>query len=147
MGNISVQEAKDLALFLNQQNLPILATSSRRTSHDSVNSFKINLDVPNHFHEHNKGEQNPYGGMLALSDYLVVTADSVGMISEACSTGRPVYIYESETKPKFRKFHEELYKRGLAKPLTDEVFEKWQYEPLRTRDFILEKIREDIGQQ
>ena len=35
---------------------------------------------------------NPYFGILALSEALVVTADSVSMLSEACATGKPVYM-------------------------------------------------------
>ncbi|MHC1480189.1 mitochondrial fission ELM1 family protein [Frateuria aurantia] len=34
---------------------------------------------------------NPYQGVLAWADRLVVTADSVNMLSEACATGRPVH--------------------------------------------------------
>jgi mitochondrial fission protein ELM1 len=33
---------------------------------------------------------NPYFGMMALADSFIVTADSVSMISEAVSTGKPV---------------------------------------------------------
>jgi mitochondrial fission protein ELM1 len=36
--------------------------------------------------------ENPYYGMLALADAIVVTADSVSMISEAVATAAPVMI-------------------------------------------------------
>eukprot|EP00899_Mesostigma_viride_P000633 jgi/Mesvir1/10570/Mv21788-RA.1 len=35
---------------------------------------------------------NPYLGALAWCDAVVVSADSVSMVSEACSTGKPVYV-------------------------------------------------------
>ncbi len=38
--------------------------------------------------------ENPYFGMLALADAIVVTADSVSMISEAAATGAPVLVAE-----------------------------------------------------
>ena len=38
--------------------------------------------------------ENPYLGLLALADVIIVTSDSISMVSEACSTGKPVYIYE-----------------------------------------------------
>ena len=40
---------------------------------------------------------NPYFGMLGAADAIVVTADSVSMISEAAATGKPVYIVELES--------------------------------------------------
>ena len=38
--------------------------------------------------------ENPYFGLLALGRIIVVTSDSISMISEACFTGKPVYVYE-----------------------------------------------------
>jgi mitochondrial fission protein ELM1 len=37
---------------------------------------------------------NPYRGILALSDRLVVTSDSVSMVSEAVATGHPVAVFD-----------------------------------------------------
>ena len=36
--------------------------------------------------------ENPYFGYLALADAIVVTGDSVSMTSEACASGKPVYV-------------------------------------------------------
>src|SRR3546814_9290061 len=36
--------------------------------------------------------ENPYFGILALADHVVVTGDSVNMVSEAASTGKPVHV-------------------------------------------------------
>src|SRR3546814_20453175 len=36
--------------------------------------------------------ENPYFGSLALADHVVVTGDSVNMVSEAASTGKPVHV-------------------------------------------------------
>jgi mitochondrial fission protein ELM1 len=36
--------------------------------------------------------ENPYLGILALSDRLIVTAESISMISEALATGHPVHV-------------------------------------------------------
>ncbi|MEO8813376.1 MAG: mitochondrial fission ELM1 family protein [Caulobacteraceae bacterium] len=38
--------------------------------------------------------QNPYLGILALADRLVVTSDSVSMISEALATAAPVQVFD-----------------------------------------------------
>ncbi|MFN2289076.1 MAG: mitochondrial fission ELM1 family protein, partial [Chromatocurvus sp.] len=37
---------------------------------------------------------NAYPGILALADGFVVTADSIAMLSEACATGRPVFMFD-----------------------------------------------------
>ncbi len=37
-------------------------------------------------------DENPYFGMLALADAIVVTADSVSMVSEAVATKAPVLL-------------------------------------------------------
>ena len=38
--------------------------------------------------------ENAYPGILALADGFVVTADSIAMLSEACATGRPVFMFD-----------------------------------------------------
>ena len=38
--------------------------------------------------------KNAYPGILALADGFVVTADSIAMLSEACATGRPVFMFD-----------------------------------------------------
>jgi hypothetical protein len=44
-------------------------------------------------------EDNPFHGYLGLSDEIVVTADSVSMLAEACATGRPVHLFDIEEGP------------------------------------------------
>jgi mitochondrial fission protein ELM1 len=42
---------------------------------------------------------NPYYAMLACADVIVVTGDSVAMLSEAAATGKPVLIFDIPTGP------------------------------------------------
>ncbi len=57
---------------------------------------------------------NPYPGVLGWADRLVVTPDSVNMLSEACATGRPVHTLAPASLPdKLARFHAELEARGL----------------------------------
>jgi mitochondrial fission protein ELM1 len=44
----------------------------------------------------NEAEPNPYLGILALADRLIVTSDSISMISEALAAGRPVHVLPLE---------------------------------------------------
>jgi mitochondrial fission protein ELM1 len=57
---------------------------------------------------------NPYRGILALSDRLVVTGDSVSMVSEAVASGRPVAIFELGGGKRHRRFVSNLADRKIV---------------------------------
>jgi mitochondrial fission protein ELM1 len=57
---------------------------------------------------------NPYRGILALADRLVVTTDSVSMVSEAIATGHPVELLDLDF-PRHRRFVSRLIDQGLAR--------------------------------
>ena len=65
---------------------------------------------------------NPYFGFLGLADAIVVTADSVSMTSEACATGKPVFIAGlAGGNARFRRFHATLEERGYTRPFTGDL--------------------------
>lgn len=74
----------------------LLISSSRRTPKIFVESFLNDLKQPYHFHDPAIARTNPYYAFLALSKAVIVTADSVSMMSEACATGKPVYVYKPQ---------------------------------------------------
>ncbi|GKC72317.1 fission protein ELM1-like protein, partial [Tanacetum coccineum] len=77
---------------------------------------------------------NPHLGHLAWADAFVITADSVSMLSEACSTGKPVYVIGSERCTwKFAYFQKCLQERGIVRPFTgrENMTETWIYPPLQ----------------
>ena len=56
---------------------------------------------------------NPYGGVLAWADRIVVSPDSVNMISEACATAVPVYVAEpARATGRVRRYLDDLLRRG-----------------------------------
>jgi mitochondrial fission protein ELM1 len=64
-------------------------------------------------------ENPPYaaGGMMGLADLLIVTEDSLAMISEAVGTGKRVIVLslgEGELPEKHYRFHQILAQRGLV---------------------------------
>jgi hypothetical protein len=63
---------------------------------------------------------NPYLGLLALSDRLVVTSDSVSMISEALATPRPVDVFDLDAGRRHRAFLERLIERRMVRRFTPE---------------------------
>ena len=49
-------------------------------------------------------DKKAYLSALALSDYIVVTCDSTSMISEAATTGKPIYIADIPAKKNDHRF-------------------------------------------
>ena len=65
---------------------------------------------------------NPYFGLLGLADFIVVTADSVNMVSEAASTGKPVYVAALPGgSAKFWNFHQRLMEEGVTRAFEDKL--------------------------
>jgi mitochondrial fission protein ELM1 len=75
--------------------------------------------VPHLLHGFSKGGHNPYIEYLASADAVMVTGDSTSMCTEACATGRPVFLYRMPggTPEKQRRLHERLADLGYVFPL------------------------------
>jgi uncharacterized protein len=72
---------------------------------------------------------NPYYAYLAVADALLVTADSVSMVSEAAATGKPVHVIGLDGgDAKFARFHETMRKAGITRPFAGRI-ESWSYAP------------------
>uniref|UniRef100_A0A5B6ZPU3 Mitochondrial fission protein ELM1 n=1 Tax=Davidia involucrata TaxID=16924 RepID=A0A5B6ZPU3_DAVIN len=95
-------------------------------------------------------EPNPHMGHLAWADAFVVTADSVSMLSEACSTGKPVYVIGAEHCTwKFVEFHKVLRERGLVRPFTglENMSESWSYPPLNDTAEAANRVHEALAER
>jgi mitochondrial fission protein ELM1 len=72
---------------------------------------------------------NPYYAYLAIADALLVTADSVSMVSEAAATGKPVHILDlAGGDAKFARFHQAMREAGITRPFAGHI-ESWSYVP------------------
>jgi mitochondrial fission protein ELM1 len=60
---------------------------------------------------------NPYLGVLALADRLVVTGDSTSMVSEALATTHPVEVFTPRLRRRHQAFVRGLEARGLVRIL------------------------------
>jgi mitochondrial fission protein ELM1 len=96
----------------------LMVTTSRRTHDAASAALREELkDAPALIWS---GEgQNPYYGFLGLADAIIVTCDSISMISEALATGKPVYLVKLPGKSRrfgtlFNKLVEEGYCRWFA---------------------------------
>jgi mitochondrial fission protein ELM1 len=119
-----------------------MVTPSRRTHQRLIRAVAAAIQDRPHIIWDGGGE-NPYAQFLAHADRLVVTADSVNMTSEACATGRPVWVFEpSGGSTKFRRFHEALRHHGATRPLPENVtvLESWHYQPLDAAQAIAAEV-------
>lgn len=78
--------------FMCARQAECVVTPSRRTGQAALALLKERLEPIGARFLDGKGEENPYIGLLACSDILAVTTDSVSMVSEAVATSLPVGI-------------------------------------------------------
>lgn len=65
---------------------------------------------------------NPYAGFLAHADRIVVTPDSVNMLTEACAVGVPVYAWLAQpARGKLARFHAALIEAGQLRLLGGDI--------------------------
>ncbi|KNX42843.1 hypothetical protein ROTO_04900 [Roseovarius tolerans] len=79
-----------------------LVTGSPRTPPAVAQAFCDALHVPAQtywWHERVGSEGNPYSAFLGLADRFVVTGESMSMLAEAASLGRPLYIFDPGDSP------------------------------------------------
>lgn len=99
----------------------VLATGSRRTGQPAEAAVAAAIaPLPHHLHRWGAGGSNPYAGMLAWADLVVVTGDSISMASEALAAEAPVFIADpGGLGPRHLAFHASLYDAGQARPFAD----------------------------
>lgn len=107
----------------------LLVTTSRRTGDACtvVLADKLrSLDVGEYWlHRWQPEGDNPYIGMIGAADAIVVSADSASMCTEACASGKPVFLHEPKagTPDKFDILHLRLREHGCLRPLGASWFE------------------------
>lgn len=73
----------------------LLVSTSARTLPAATDALAHDLDCPHFLYRWSPADRsNPYFTILGLSSTLIVTSDSVSMLSEAAATGLPLYIFD-----------------------------------------------------
>ncbi|MGB4057069.1 MAG: mitochondrial fission ELM1 family protein [Alphaproteobacteria bacterium] len=157
---LTTEIIRRLAAQLKNLDAGLMITASRRTGEENISLLKEHLskhplpdaNAPSlslqgegsrerDFFFWNGSGDNPYFGMLAWADYILVTADSASMLSDAATTGKPVYMIKLEGgSPRLDKLHENLKRRGIIRDF-EGVLEHWTYEPLRDSINLATEIR------
>lgn len=96
-----------------------LVTTSRRTPHDvAAHLRKMFAQFPGVFWSGAADGENPYAGFLAHATRIVVTPDSVNMLSEACASGKPVLTFVRQPlRGKLASLHANLRAAGYLQDL------------------------------
>ena len=121
--------ARDLGLRVDelakQLGGSLLVTTSPRTRAEVAESLFAAISRPAFLHRWSENGDNPYLGLLAIANFLVVTGDSASMLSEACATGKPVYIFKLPERLDLRlSFVRYIRGSGLQKSLRSAVYNK-----------------------
>lgn len=133
----AVKLAKMASDLAENMDATLLVLNSRRTSDEITDAVKSNLQCDfKFFNWLEVKNENPYLAILGYADFFIITGDSVSMISECCSTGKPVYIFDEKeiSSKKHRKFHQNLYDENYAKKLSKNSFELKNFSPKKLQE-------------
>ncbi|HST26877.1 MAG TPA: mitochondrial fission ELM1 family protein [Rudaea sp.] len=101
----------------------LMVSTSRRTpaAWRRASRERLHADCV-HFWNGPEDGENPYPGYLAAADRIVVTPDSVNMLSEASATGKPLFsLLPDSARGKLTDLHAELRAQGWLHPLDANV--------------------------
>jgi uncharacterized protein len=146
-----MSESVTISLIENLQKLradgySLMITASRRTGSQNIKLLQDAFNKDDNSTILYVGEgHNPYFGYLAYADYILVTSDSVSMVSDALTTGKPVYLVKLEGGAKrISKFHSHLINKGLVRWF-DGSLTSYNYEPVMESVCIASIIRNKMG--
>lgn len=122
----------------------LCVTASRRTGAANEKILRDALEgLPAVFWD-GTGE-NPYFAYLGLADAIVVTEDSVSMVTEAASTGKPVHVAALEGgSAKFARFHDSLRDAGATRRFAGRL-ESWAYQPVDDTARVAAEVRRRLA--
>ncbi len=96
--NAACRLALQASRFAEARGATLLITTSARTPDYVVDAIEEHVQVPNFLFKWEPGaEKNPYYAFLAMGDQIIVTCDSVSMMTEACATRKPVYMFRLDS--------------------------------------------------
>lgn len=133
-----------LANLVRETGGSLLVTPSRRTPANTLSALASAIEDTPHFIWDGTGD-NPYFAFLSLADAIVVTEDSVNMVTEAAGTGKPVYVQALPGhSTRLSRFHALMRERGVTRPFEGHL-EQWSYAPVNDTERVASTIRHALG--
>jgi hypothetical protein len=122
----------------------LAVTPSRRTGEENIRVLRQALDGAPAVVWDFTGE-NPYFGYLGLADAIIVTCDSVNMVSEACATGKPVHVVQlAGGNRKFDEFHRGMREAGYTREFQGRL-EHWRCRPPDDLARVAERVQQMLN--
>lgn len=122
----------------------LMLTPSRRTDTEAIAVFRDRLTPLGAYVWDGTGD-NPYLGMLALADMIVVTIDSVSMVSEAAATSAPLMLAPLPGRSRrIGLFTNQLVSEGRVRPFQGR-YEHWPVAPLDDTAEAAQEMRRRLG--
>tara|TARA_Y100000294_G_C8538985_1_gene330342 strand:- start:703 stop:1614 length:912 start_codon:yes stop_codon:yes gene_type:complete len=97
-------------------------------------------------HVVNRVDKQAYLSAYGLANYVVVTCDSTSMISEAATSGKPIFVAHMKPKKnnyRFQKFFKLFREIGIIRDLGEKI-EPWTYKKYNEAERIGNLIRSKI---
>jgi uncharacterized protein len=137
--------ASKLEVALARDGGSVLLTTSRRTDRELRGALAHRYDgTPGVVWRNAKDGENPYPGLLAWADRIVCSPDSVNMISEACATRVPVFVFDpGRVRGRPRAFLDALLARGRIRAM-DTRLAPFDVEPLRETARVAAEVRDRL---
>lgn len=133
-----------LAGMMERDGVGLMLTPSRRTDPAATAALRAVLCPRGAYVWDGEGE-NPYFGMLALADLIIVTIDSVSMVSEAAATGAPVMVAPLPGRSRrIGLFTEALTATGRIRPFAGR-YDHWPVTPLDDTAEAAQEMRRRLG--
>jgi len=141
---VAAELAASLAEMARRDHVGLVVTPSRRTPPAVTRLFAETLNPLGAWVWDGTGE-NPYFGMLALSDMIVATEDSVSMISEAAATTAPVMIARLPGRSRrIGQFVADMLASGRVREFS-ERYEPWPVAPMNDTEEAAAEMRRRLG--
>lgn len=139
--------ASKLEAVLAREGGSVLLTTSRRSSKELCDVLKHRYDdTPGVVWRNRKDGPNPYAGLLAWADRIICSPDSVNMITEACATRVPVFVFDpGRVRGRPRAFLDTLLSRGRIRAM-DARLDAFDVEPLRETARVAALVGQRLGQ-
>lgn len=127
---------------LRVQGIGLMITTSRRTPETFVAALGSAFYEDDGVWLHTGNGPNPYFAFLAGADWIFVTEDSTNMLTEAATTGIPVYRLMLDGKPgKFAILYSALEAHGAVRPFLGRL-DRWTYTPLHETERAAHRVLE-----
>ena len=137
---------KRLLIIVKKYRYNFLIFFSRRTGKKNEYFLRNNLKNKKFIFISNKSKKISYLEAISLAQAIIVSSDSVSMVSEACSTGKSIYLIDIPTKSKkFALFIKNLIDLKLINLFKNTISLKNNNNALNDTEYTVKKIKKKFN--